>query len=209
MDRLPTTGMALRFAERNKGERSKRWIAIFIGFIMLASVIGFVFSFAPAQANFKYGGLAFRQLEQGGYMAEIDGRPAYFAYRPEELSDISVTDSIVNLLTGSRSAWITYDWNSSLAREMALMQFDTAMLLDARHDVFVQPAFTTENPLNISVKGCDDATAFVPVLLLQESNDTMIAISPENQNCVVVGGTDIGFQRAADRLKYAVIGEGK
>lgn len=202
--------MALRFNVKKKQDNSKRWIAIFIGLIMLASTIGTVFVFyAPSSTDFRYGGLSFKQVQQGGYVAKIGGNQAYFAYRPEELSDINVTENIVSLLANSRSAWVTYDPNSTLTQEMALLQFDLALLLDARKGTFVQPAFTEENQLNIPVKTCRDATPFVPVLLLQKANDTTIGTDLVNQDCIVLSAAESEFQRAADRLKYAVLGEGK
>ncbi|MBI2144672.1 hypothetical protein HYU17_06040 [Candidatus Woesearchaeota archaeon] len=195
------------------GDSGKKWFAIVVGVIMLMSVIGFVFSFNPSAqgASFKYGGLTFRQTQQGTYLSEMSGKPVEFFYQPEDVSDIEVPDAAVERLTGSRAAYITYAWNSTLAEGMALLQFDAATILDFRQGVFVQPAFTAPNPFNASVVGCSKATSFTPVLLIQEANNTAIALDSGNQNCVVLNASsDSGFLRAADRLKYALIsGAGK
>lgn len=201
--------MAFRPAgTKGDGNRGKRWMAIFIGVIMLASVAGFVLSFNPSsQADtFRHAGLTFKQTPQGFYSAKLGGKLLEFLYRPEDVSDIEVAPSIIGTVTGSRALYITYDFNSTFSQDMALLQFEAANVLEAKYGIFVQPAFTTENPLNISVVGCGNATAFVPVLLIQAANSTAISAGPSNPNCIVASAPgSTGFLMVADRLKYAVL----
>lgn len=199
--------MALRPRESGSGQTGKKWMAIFIGVIMLMSVAGFVLSFSPGSqgGNFRYGGLDFTQTGQGFYSADIGGRDVGFFYRPEDVSGIDVPDEVAGKISGTRALYVSYGWNSSLSREMALLQFDLGNMLDAR-GVFAQPAFTGENPMNITVKGCNDATGFVPVLLLQEANNTAVGVEAGNPDCLVLNATDgASFLRLADRLKYVLI----
>ncbi|HIG98848.1 TPA: hypothetical protein HA231_05505 [Candidatus Woesearchaeota archaeon] len=93
---------------------------------------------------------------------------------------------------------------------MALFQFDTAILLEKKWGVFVQPGFSTSNPMNASIVGCAEATGFVPVILLEAANNTGIRLDSSNSNCIVVGGdSDTGFLMAGDRLKYAILQGGE
>lgn len=200
---------AIRVAGREKDRDSgKKWFAIFVGAIMLLSVIGFVFSFNPSAqgSNFRYGDLTFRQTQQGFFTTEMSGRQIDFFFRPEDISDIEVPARVVEKLTGSRVVYITYYWNSTLADSMALLQFDAANLLDSLHTVFAQAASETENPFSLPVISCANATSFIPVLLFQEANNTAIAADSENPDCIVLNASsESGFARAADRLKYALI----
>jgi len=200
--------MALRFVDKNREDKSRRTIAIVIGIIMLASTIGTVLVFyAPSSTNFRYGGVSFKQQAgQQSYVAQIGGSQIRFYYTPEELVDINVSREIKGMLTNGRVIWIAYDWNSSETQEMALLQFDLAIILAAKHNTYAQSAFTSENPLNVTVKGCGDATDFVRVMLLQESNSTSISTDSANPDCIVVNATQQDFQMAADRIKYAAIG---
>ncbi|MEK6837830.1 MAG: hypothetical protein AABX69_04205 [Nanoarchaeota archaeon] len=189
-------------------DNGKKWFAVFVGAIMLMSVAGFVFSFNPSAqgANFRYGDLTFEQTQQGFFTTEVNGRQIDFFYRPEDVSDIDVPDFVVEKLMGNRVIYIAYYSNSTLASNMALLQFDAANILDARYGVFVQPASTTANPFGLPIAACNNATSFIPVLLLQEGNNTAIAFDSGNLDCVVLNASsDIGFLRAADRLKYALI----
>ncbi len=205
--------MALRtvstIGKKDSGEKSKKWFAIAVGVIMLMSVAGFVLSFNPSsqQTSFRYGGLLFKQDQQQGFFTtEVNGRQIDFFYRPEDVSDIDVPDFVVEKLMGNRVIYIAYYSNSTLASNMALLQFDAANILDARYGVFVQPASTTANPFGLPIAACNNATSFIPVLLLQEGNNTAIAFDSGNLDCVVLNASsDIGFLRAADRLKYALI----
>ena len=205
--------MALRTIGKVKDKDSgKKWFAVFVGTIMLLSVAGFVFSFNPSSQgnNFRYGSLTFKQTQQGFFTTEVNGNPIDFSYRPEDVSDIDVPAAVVEKLTGSRVIYITYYWNTTLAKSMALLQFDAANLLDSLHGIFAQPASTTTNPFDFPIITCNNATSFVPVLLLQEGNNTAISFDSGNLDCVVLNASsDTGFLRAADRLKYALIGSGK
>ncbi|MBI2143454.1 hypothetical protein HYU20_03905 [Candidatus Woesearchaeota archaeon] len=194
--------------KKGDGEKGKRWMAIFIGVIMLTSVAGFVLSFNPSgQADtFRHAGLTFKQTPQGFYSAELGGKLLEFLYRPEDVSDIGVEPGIIDALTWSRALYITYGWNSTFSQDMALLQFEAANVLEAKYGIFVQPAFTGQNPLNISVVGCGNATGFVPVLLIQAANSTAISTDPSNPSCVVVSAPgSAGLSRVADRLKYAIL----
>ncbi len=200
--------MAFRLASRNgTGEGGKKGIAIFLGLIMLLSVAGFVLSLNPSGQgqNFRHAGLAFEQLPDGSYSAGINGRDVGFVFRPDDVSGLEVPEAVAKKLSGTKALYITYYWNSTLAQEMALFQFDMGNLLAAK-EVYVQPAFTTESPVNISVRACGDATAYVPVLLMQPANNTAIGLDAGNRNCIVLNSSDsASFLRMADRLKYRLI----
>lgn len=186
----------------------KKWFAIFVGVIMLMSVAGFVFSFNPSAqgSNFRYGGLEFKQAQQGFFTTEANGKQIDFFYRPEDVSDIYMPGFVVEKLTGSRVIYLTYYWNSTLAESMALLQFDAANLLDSLHKVFAQAASATENPFGMPVISCANATSFIPVLLFQEANNTAISADSENPDCIILNASsESGLTRAADRLKYALI----
>ena len=198
---------------KEQGDSSKRWFAFFIGFVMLASVAAYVLSLNPNSqgGSFRYGGLIFKQDPQGFFAAEINGQPLNFFYKPGDLSDIDLPNSVVQKLAGTTALQITYYWNSSLAQNIALFQLDASNILDAKYGVFTQPGFTTPNPLNMPVITCASATSFMPVLLLQEANNTAIGADSSNPDCIVVNASsDFGFARASERLLYAMLaGSGK
>ncbi len=198
---------------KDDGGKGKRWMAIFIGVIMLSSVAGFVISFNPSSQGdaFRHGGLTFRQGQQGFYSADLNGVLVEFAYRPESLSGIEVAPGIIEAVTGSRAVYIAYGWNSTLAQDMALFQYDAGNILEAKYGVFVQPAFTGGNPLNTTVVSCANATYFMPVVLIEAVNATGVsAISADSANpdCIVLSVSDAAaLARVADRFKYAMLEE--
>ena len=195
-------------ARRESGNSTKRWFALFVGVVMIASVAAFVLSLSPntQTGSFRYSGLTFRQDASGFYTSEINGQPLSFRYQPEDLMDISLPDGNLQKLTGTTAITITYPWNSSLAQGMALFQLDASNVLDARYGIFTQPGFTTANQLNAPVVTCANATVFVPVLMLQNANNTAIGTDSSNPNCVVVNASsELGFSRASERLLYALI----
>ena len=200
-------------ARKESGNSTARWFALFVGIVMLASVAAYVFSINPnSQAgNFRFGGLTFRQSAQGFYASEINGQPLILAYRPEDISDVDLPGSIVQKLTGTTSLQTTYYWNSTFAQSMALFELDASNILDAKYGVFIQPGFTTSNAIKRPVVTCANATSFVPVLLLQEANNTAIGFDSSNSNCIVVNASsDADFVRVSERILYAILaGPGK
>lgn len=195
-------------AKKERGNSSKRWFALFVGIIMVASVAAFVLSLNPNTqgSSFRYSGLTFKQDPSGFFTTEINGQPISFLYRPEDLTDIDLPKEVVQKLTGTTVLAITYYWNSSLAQSMALLQLDASNILDANYGVFTQSGFTTANPLNVPLVTCANATSFVPVLLLQDANNTAIGADSSNPNCVVVNASsDLGFARVSERLLYALL----
>jgi hypothetical protein len=197
--------------KRDDGDsKGKKLIAFVIGGIMLMSVAGFIVGFSGSSQSgansFRHGGLLFQQSQQGTFFTEVNGNFVEFFYLPEDLVNMEVSSSVISKLTGSKVLTVSYDWNTSLTEQMALLQFDLVNIFDAQHEIFVQPALTTENPFDIEVTTCEGATSFVPVLLIQEANNTAISIDTNNPNCVVLNGTSgFGFVRVADKLKYIII----
>ncbi len=200
--------MAFRSAVRKKDDEGKKWFAIVVGVIMLGSVAGFVMLSNPSDqgGTFRYAGLVFKQSPQGFYAASLDGRLLEFLYTPDSLSDIEIAPSVVNSITGSKVIYIAYDWNSTFTQDMALLQYEAGNILEAKYGVFVQPAFTGKNPFNASVVSCANATAFVPVVLIQAANSTAISADPSKPGCVVLNvSNSVDLARVADRFKYAIL----
>ena len=202
--------MALRTlaGRKESGNSSKKWFALFVGIVMIASVAAFVLSLSPntQSSSFRYGGLTFRQDTSGFFSSEINDQPISFRYMPEDLTDIGLPEGIVQAITSTSAISITYPWNSSLAQGMALFQLDASNVLTLRYDVFTQPGFTTANQLNTPVITCANATSFVPVLLLQDANSTGIGADSSNPSCIILeASTELGFSRVSERFLYALL----
>lgn len=200
--------MVFRSAIRKKDDDGKKWFAIVVGVIMLGSVAGFVMLSNPSAqgGTFRYAGLVFKQSQQGFYAASLDGRLLEFLYTPDSLSDIGIAPGIIGTVTGSNAIYIAYDWNSTFTQDMALLQYEAGNILEAKYGVFVQPAFTGKNPFNASVVSCSNATAFVPVVLIQAANSTTISTDQSNPSCVVLNvSNSVDLARVADRFKYAIL----
>lgn len=192
-------------ARRQGNDSGKKWLAIFIGAIMLMSVAGFVLTLNPAgqAASFRHGGVMVTQTSEGFYRADLGEKNVFFLYAPQDLADIEVAPDIVLKLAGSRAVQVAYDWNSSLAAQMAELQLDAATILELKYGSFVEAAKPGT--------GCAEATGFVPVLMLAEANQTSVGIDSGNADCVVLKSenSSVAFARAADSLKYALLAGGK
>ena len=207
-------GMVIRVGgKRDDGERGKKWLAIFIGFIMLSSVIGYVFLSNPSTkvvTDFHHAGLTFEQMQDGTYTATMGGNQVDFFYKPEDVADINISGPVVKKISESEAIYITYYWNSTFAQDMALFQLDFSTLLLERNNVYAQSAFTLPSPVSASaVVTCGNATPFIPVLVLQEGANNALEVMTSNPNCIVLNATSgVSFRRTADKLKYTILDSG-
>ena len=152
-----------------KGDAGKQKIlfTLLVGFVLVSSIIGFTLSAIPfglqdSGEKIKYNGVEFFQT-QDGIAAKVDEKIIGFTYFPSELEDFEA-GNITAALKSARVVYATSDPESALAPAISGAEFDIGRIVEARHNSFLQPVFTRENPYNRSIITCSDANPLVPVL---------------------------------------------
>jgi len=178
--------------------------SIIIAVIMVSSVFGVIFgSFSSTGNSFKYNGFSFTQTNQG-YRTKVSGREVFFSYAPYDVENIELDPEITNIISSTKMLHITYDSESSLREGMSQAQFSLSNELYDIFGTYASPAMEENNPYNIPVITCINATVYVPVISLTESNETGIFL--EN-NCILIkSNTGVEFLVLKDRLLYSLAG---
>ena len=181
---------------KKRKNRSVAYIAVFVGLIMVLSVVGFLWS-GESSNSYKYNGFGF-SYSDGKWSIRTADKMLYFDYLPEDLENISVPQEARNLLSSARLVYLTS--SNNLSEETALAKYDLMVGLETENR-YVVNSVLEENVNNIPVISCKNATAFSPVIIINESDkDDSIIL---NNNCIKLEGTsDI----VSERLLYSAYG---
>lgn len=188
---------------KEKKERKKWWLIIFIVFIMIGTSVSFVFiGFSPAAGRAEYNGISF--ASQGSiWVAKINGREAAFSFLPNDVENIPASGDLFKKLQGKVEIDVTYDSNSTYRESIALAQHQMGLAL-AQYNVYARRGFTANNTFNLPVIKCSDATLNVPAVYFRYGNATNIR---DDGNCVIAeANSNTDFIRVKDRLLYGIFG---
>ena len=175
------------------------FVSLFIAFIMITSVIGYIFG-DSGQSTARYNGITFT-LTSNGWKTVYQGRQYTFSFLPQDLKSINLSDSIV--LKDTLQLDVTYDYNSSFAQEIASSIFEFSEIA-IQKDAYLRQGFTSNISENFPVITCETANEFVPVIYFTESNETKIS---SDGSCIIVESRDAnGFLPLADKLAYNMLG---
>ena len=182
-------------------------VAIFIGFVMVSSTLGFIASYTTGGgtgAKVPYGEYTFTQTQRG-YALVLDDVELEFSYFPESLTHIQISDDIVSTLKNSKQVIVTYDPSSSINGSAGLIQYNLEQVYDKVFDSFASRALINNTAYpQIPQADCSDATEFVPVLVWELGNESRMI---KDGNCIHAQAlSDFDAIRLHDKLLYLMIG---
>lgn len=158
----------------------KTVVSLFIAFIMVFSIFGFILSSGFGPEKRSYNGFTFLQT-QNGWMAKINNERIFFQYLPDEIQ-INIEDDVKNLLKEAKTLTITYDPQSSDAQLLAQIQFYAEDALKKQDKVYIIHALANSTGFDAQESNCKDSTETMPVLLLESAENTNIF---KNDTCIV------------------------
>ena len=171
-------------------------LVAFIAFIMVTSVIGFIWSGSP---KVRYNGFSFEQTPEG-YYTEVGGKRVDFYYLPSDVESISVPDGALAKLENTAQIDMTSSYNDTNNEAIALVMYEISRALDG---LYVRQGFTEENPYEKPVITCNE-TGPVPVVHLMTSSENDISVK---DNCITIEARDPrNFIIIKDRILYSLLG---
>lgn len=164
--------------------KNKRFLTVLLGLFFIALMVFSVvdLSLRSTEESVKYKGLTFKSTSQGWVTYLDNGQQLIFASDPSKFSSETFPD--ISVLNAFQKVYISVTPTTQEYKAMAELQ--RTFPLVPRTVV----ACTEDNSgcENMPLKTCEDASDTAAVLLLQESNDTVV--SWEN-NCFRVQGKDL------------------
>jgi hypothetical protein len=189
--------------EENKKLLSKQNIvSLFIVFIMVTSVIGYMFGKDGAE-SFKYKDYKF--FRKGNeWILKVGGGELNFNFFPTDVENINLSSEAINRLEGVIEIDSTSDVNDSHAKIIALAQYSMQQVLGQVSTTYIRVGMTSENEFDLPIITCNDATVAVPVLFFKEANATNVELK---NNCIIAEAkSEIDIVRIKDRLLYGILG---
>lgn len=188
---------------KKKKPNIKLYVSLFIAFIMITSIFGFIISYQTGQEPLlEYNKFVFYQGSSGLY-TKIGDNKVYFYYNPYELEGINLSKDIQNRILDSKVVSITYNPSSKYKKMLGGIQYEFGDIVYKALGIIVQRGLVDNKDYKLNKISCADATPFVPVILLEEGEE---GVRMEN-NCIVVAAEDDhGFLKLYTRLLYGLLG---
>ncbi|MBW2987939.1 hypothetical protein DRJ48_01585 [Candidatus Woesearchaeota archaeon] len=172
-------------------------------FIMLSSVLGYLGSRVGGGGSIKYKNFRFRVLENGMYATTIANKQFRFNFLPQALSNMSFDPSILAPIKQTRLLYTTSEFDSPIKESMSETEYLLGEGLYAMGKYTI-PGYTTNTTTQRPVITCENATAFVPVIMLKYSNETKAWLEG---NCLIIqANTRVDFLAYKDRILYGLLG---
>ena len=187
---------------RKENRRTQKIIVAFIAFIMVSSVIGFIWGRDTEQQQkykeFKFGRTADK------WHTLINGKRIFFSYFPSEVEGINISSDVIDKLSNKFEIDTTSDINDSYAKGIALSQYELGDALDFNLGVYLRIGLTANTSYNLPIITCLTATDKIPVIYFKGSNETIVHLE---EDCIVVEtDSNENFVRIKDRILYALAG---
>ncbi|HLC64511.1 MAG TPA: hypothetical protein VJI46_00135 [Candidatus Nanoarchaeia archaeon] len=173
-------------------------IVIFIIVIMVMSVVGFLYSGGTSSSK-TVNGRKFYATDKG-WLLTIDKTQYLFDYLPSDLG-IPIPQEVASSMQ-SPMIYITYDPEDSEKDRISQIQFEIGRALYSKN-IYVMNGFTKENPYNLAIITCANATSSIPVIDIRSAGN--ISLRNEN-NCIIAESDSSSFLRIKDALVYAALG---
>ncbi|MBI2548536.1 hypothetical protein HYW21_04255 [Candidatus Woesearchaeota archaeon] len=189
--------------QEKRERRLKIIVSTVIAFLMITSVIGFLYS-GGTDDRYNYNGHQFKKSGYG-WSTKIDTTWANFAYYPPELESINVSAPVVPSLKDAKVVYLTFDPTSSFIGEVDQVRFDLSTKFPQWLGIFVIDATTRDDDrYTLPIVTCMNATADAPVLYLTEGNAT--AISQQGSCILFQASKTSDLLKLEERLLYGLLG---
>ncbi len=172
-------------------------------FIMVGSAFGVILgSYSSNKDKVKYGEFSFSPIDNGMWRTKIGGSYMDFEYTPDVLLDLELDKQTTDLLRNAAEIDFTYDYDSEVASEIALIQFQMEQVYFK--DRYFRTGATEENSYDKEIIKCTDATVSVPVIYFVYGNETGIR---NERNCIIAeSDSQRDMNAMRDRIVYAALG---
>lgn len=200
MKRYKRTGRQPKEQAQKKRISTMMWVSIGIAVIMVTSIVGFLATNQPESTpnQFTYNNHTITGSPQQ-WQVDIDGATAAFQFLPSDVDDIPYPPNAQGLLRNALAFSMTsspYD-NLSLAIGNAEYALFTQMREQGK---IVLYAFTQNNTFGKPIFTCENATAYQPVLLFEQGNET--GITRQGDCIVATAENEYQMRRLGERILY-------
>lgn len=125
---------------------------------------------------------------------------------PLSLENITVDGMINTRIYGDKQIYVTVNPNANLSAKTTIAALEIDKIIDnpKLYNITVSSAMTLPNTYGYPVKTCNDGSDNTTIIWLTLGSET--TVYTDNYCIIVVGTSEDGIIRAADRLVYQLLG---
>jgi len=192
--------------KRNNREKiNKVILSVIIAVVMVSSIIGFLYGTNGNENILKYDikNKTYSFIRENNmYILAIDKQKIGFYYLPFDIN-FNMSDEISDKIRTSKAVYITFNPETAYGEYIDVARFDLTNGLAGKNIYPVNGITANNAKYNLPIVNCENATSFIPVIFMKDSNQTSLSI--EN-NCIKFEGKNIDFIKFRDLVLYKLYG---
>ncbi len=196
--------MAIRGGMAFRDKKQSKWpmyMVIFISFIMITSVIGFLYG-GQGTTSVRYQGKKFVR-DQNGWSTVIEGKKLRFEFLPSDLLQLNFSSNLTEKIRGRLEWDITSSSQDPYGEDIALAQYNMGITA-GNLNLYVRQGFTGNNSFGMPIIKCSDGSSAVPVILMRAGNRTRAF---DENDCIIVElRSAFDAHAMKDRFLYTYLG---
>ena len=192
-----------------KRKDSKKLMVILVSIIIVSSMIISIFAIVVDNQNqnsLDYNKHSFTVLDNG-YKTKINGTYMDFYYYPSDLERISLSPGILSKIRGAQALAFAFDPNVNVTDNLLYVdtfRYDIQTQMDK--PVYFGITGKSDKYGSLPIVGCENATSYLPLILINIYADTGFNVSEEYPNCIIMNGKLKEILALKDRLVYGYYG---
>lgn len=197
--------------DSKKQERNSRFIGIFLAVLMVASLagiaIGGISQTDTSSNQYVYGDYKFELRPIQGTLesllvTEINDREVGFYSLPQDALRLNVRGNL-SILRDSQYAVLSGNPNETFMSVVDVFRYEISQATDKQVGGGV--LFPSENYTSYPTVSCLNSSSTVPVITLEEANETIIIVN-ESNSCVQIKSRVQDLLYVRDLLLYRMLG---
>ena len=175
-------------------------MALFIVLIMTSSILGFVWTNITTD-NYTYKGHKFK-LQGDSFTLTINGQKINTNYLPTEIEHIQVSEEVKTKIKGAPMFYLSFNPESENIEYIDRTRFELTNEIQKTNIYAISGKTINSTSYNLPIITCENATAYVPVILLKDSNTTEFSLKDD---CIIAeSSSKEGFIALKDIIIYTI-----
>ncbi|PIN81967.1 hypothetical protein COV11_00480 [Candidatus Woesearchaeota archaeon CG10_big_fil_rev_8_21_14_0_10_30_7] len=186
-------------------DKKKVFASLFIAFIMIFSIFGFLLGYSLNDLEVVYKNYKFVETPQG-WLSVIDGERFFFIYTPEIVEDL-LADDVKNVLNNANKITITQDPSKFYTPVITDFVLELSENIPKIKNVEFDFGLINNSKYNLPKITCENASTENIVLFFNESETETNSSITFNNNCVSVNYADqVELYQQKEAIYFALLG---
>jgi hypothetical protein len=190
-----------------KEKKKKILMAIISAIFLISSIAGVVLYRSSPNSNTITLNISNKNYKftrkENYYSVDLKDKVINVYNLPYELEYINISNNILNKINETNVLYFTFNPNEKELTYIDFFRFDLSESLSELNKYIINGVTSESENYNLPVIDCKNATQFIPVIKLKNSNTTKVY---EENNCFIIESRGLGFIKIRDKIIYKLYG---